>query len=259
MFNKAYGQSPTLSQDIQNVLMFAHNSEYIGMFLYDNALKQSTLVPSADTAAITLMRNDEMGHIKFLKQTAAQFGVTNLPTLTADMFDYTGGKGAAGGPFADVNTNYATFLGVAQGIEDNDVRAYKGGAPTLMPNNTLLEGALNIHSVEARHASHVRSLRRGGPTAVADTSNLMMKPKSWISGTDGGGPKPPVTTPIYVGEDNVMQGSVDVSKVSSTTAVPAAAAMAAASEAFDEPLALAAAKANARTFVKPPYDTQYFA
>lgn len=57
--------------------------------------------------------------------------------------------------------SYARYLGVAQSFVDTGVRAYKGGAPTLMPNKDLLESALNIHSVEARHSSHVRTVRRG--------------------------------------------------------------------------------------------------
>ena len=254
MFNKAYGQTTTaLSQAILDVLTFAHNSEYIGMFLYDNALKQSGFVPSENVASVTLMRNDEMGHIQFLKDTAKAFGITTLPNLTADMFDYSGAKGGAvAAPFPTVYSDFAVFLGVAQGIEDNDVRAYKGGAPVLMPNNTLLDGALSIHSVEARHSSHVRTLRRGIAN-VSDPNNLQMKPKSWISGNDGGGPKPPVTTPIYAGEENTSQANVDILTLSSSNPKSAAA-----SEAFDEPLTLAAAKTNARNFVKPPFDQQYF-
>ena len=76
---------------------------------------------------------------------------------------------AGGGPFAKATTDLAFLLEVAQGAEDTGVRAYKGQAGNLMSNPAILEGALRIHSVEARHASRIRRMRRaaaGAPTTV---------------------------------------------------------------------------------------------
>jgi rubrerythrin len=50
-------------------------------------------------------------------------------------------------------------LALAQAFEDTGVRAYKGQAANLMSKPDLLTAALQIHSVEARHASEVRRLR----------------------------------------------------------------------------------------------------
>jgi hypothetical protein len=52
-------------------------------------------------------------------------------------------------------TDYQQFL---HRFEDTGVRAYKGQAANLMSKPDLLT-ALQIHSVEARHASEVRRLR----------------------------------------------------------------------------------------------------
>ena len=63
---------------------------------------------------------------------------------------------------------------VGKQFVDTGVRAYNGRAVNLMSNKDILEAALNIHSVEARHSSRIRSLIRGGIQAVA-------APKSWIT------------------------------------------------------------------------------
>ena len=118
------------------------------------------------------------------------------------------------------------------------------GAPLLMSNNTVLEAALNIHSVEARHASHLRTMRRGGPQAVSGSPQTA--PKSWVSGNDGGGAAPGVTNAIYgpgnpasmfPGEDNIVQAGITLPNPGEN-----------ASEAFDEPLDMATVLAIASNF-----------
>lgn len=56
------------------------------------------------------------------------------------------------------------------------IAAYKGQAGRLKPNNDLLEAALRIHSVEARHAAHIRFARR------INGFDATVKP--WIIGND---------------------------------------------------------------------------
>jgi hypothetical protein len=68
-------------------------------------------------------------------------------------FDFT-----VGGAFDPFN-NYTQFLALSQAFEDTGVRAYKGQATNLISTPDLLTAALQIHSVEARHASEVRRLR----------------------------------------------------------------------------------------------------
>ncbi len=245
MFNKAYGQgSAALTTEMKAVLNLALQLEYLEFYFYDTALKTPGLIPAANQPAFTIIRDDEEGHINALR---AVLGADAFPDPTVAAFDYTAGGKLM--PFS----NFAMFLGTAQAFVDTGVRAYKGGAPILMPNKDILTAALNIHSVEARHSSHVRSLRRGGFAVAGEvaggTGNL--KPKSWVGLRENGGPVPAVTAPVYgpgsntnfPGEDNVTQGSPAINVQTTTTypTVPGislsdAMKQAAATESFDEPL-----------------------
>ncbi len=237
IFTKAYGQTTTLDQGVVDVLNFALKLEYLESLFYQKGVATSGLIPAgAGLTALTQIRDDENKHVTFLRTV---LGTRAIAPLTQANFDFTGAKGGARAPlFADVFSNYGTFLAVAQSFEDTGVRAYKGGAPALKGNKTVLEAALNIHSVEARHASHVRTMRRGLDKAGAGTG---ASPKSWISGTDGGGAAPAVTAGIYnagtpaasfPAESNVTQGGVNLQTALASLNFPAAAF----SEAFDEPL-----------------------
>ena len=178
---------------------------------------------------------------------------------TGHSLHYTAGGKLA--PFATAAGYYAT----AQSLEDTGVRAYKGGAPKLMANKDILTAALNIHSVEARHSSHIRMMRRtlagstNGGDIAGGTNNA--NPKSWVSLRENGGPLPAVTAPIYgpgtttdfPGEDNVTQATVNVQNTTTYPTVPGvtltdALKAAAVAEAFDEPLDDLAVKAIARNF-----------
>lgn len=260
MFNKAYGQSTGLSADIKNTLNLALQLEYLEFYFYDTGLKTPGLIPASDVPAITIIRDDELGHINALK---GVLGATDaFPDPTVAAFDYT-----AGGKLMPFSTA-AMFYGTAQSFVDTGVRAYKGGAPKLMANKDILTAALNIHSVEARHSSHIRMVRRmlanstnGGDIAGgANNAN----PKSWVSLRENGGPVPAVTAPVYgpgtttdfPAEDNVTQGTVNVQTTPTYPTIPGvtltdALKAAAASEAFDEPLDDLTVKAIARNFRSP--------
>jgi hypothetical protein len=265
LFNKAYGQGSALPADVIAVLNLALSLEYLEFYFYDSGLKAPGLVSAADQPAITKIRNDEEGHIKVLRGALGSAAIAD-PTRAA--FDYSGGKGSGAGPFATVFTDPAIFYGVAQSFVDTGIRAYKGGAPTLINNKDVLEAALNIHSVEARHCSHIRTIRRGKvagvegqPAAQAMVTDLNKGPKSWISGTDNGGPSPnttPSTAAVYgpgnpasssdpmalvfPAEDNVKQATRTITTDSGLSALQA-------SEAFDEPLDPTTVKSIARNFV----------
>jgi hypothetical protein len=155
--------------------------------------------------------------VNFLRTAIIAAGGTPY-TYTAASFDFT-----AKGNFNDVFTNYATFLAVAQAFEDTGVRAYKGQAANLMgtPNRAYLTAALNIHSVEARHASHIRQMRAAAGVAV----------KPWITGTVSG--IDARTTAVYAGEDATIQAGVTITNIAG---VSGNININAATEAFDEPL-----------------------
>ena len=262
IFNKAYAQTPSV--DVNGVLNFALSLEYLEKYFYERGQGIQALqagFSATNKAALDVIATDERNHVTFLR---AVLGAAAIADPGMNIFDFTGGKGAAGGPFADVFSNPATYLAVAQSLEDTGVRAYKGGAALLMSNKTVLTAALNIHSVEARHASRLRTMRRGGVMNNAasqgvQTGTLNASPKSWISGTDNGGASPAQTAAIYGAgnntgapagvtfdaESNVMQGGADVSKLPNTAGFPAAAF----SEAFDEALDVTTVKTIARTFV----------
>ena len=259
MFNKAYGQTAPLNADIKNTLNLALQLEYLEFYFYDTALKTSGVIPSTDVPAITIIRDDERGHINVLK---AVLGAEAFPDPTVLAFDYT-----AGGKLAPFSTP-TEFYGTAQGFVDTGMRAYKGGAPKLMPNKDILTAALNIHSVEARHSTHVRLVRRtlAGSTNGGDIAGGPgnANPKSWISLTENGGPKPEVTSPVYgpgkitdfPNEANVTQAGKNVQTQTTYPAIPGVTLddplkAAAASEAFDEPLDDVTVKEIARNFRSP--------
>lgn len=289
MLNKAYAQAGSGAPGVNDVLNFALKLEYLEREFYNTGLgtNGATGATAAQTslragfsatnlASLDRIRQDEAAHVTFL---ATALGSNAIAAPAANTFDFTGGKGGAPGPFATVFTSPAIFLAVAQALEDTGVRAYKGGAPYLASNKDFLTAALNIHSVEARHASRIRTMRRAGVmnnaasgTAAAGTDRSA-SPKSWISGTDGGGPAPTQTAPVYgmgaaptytpagitfPAEDNVSQGGVNVQTgIPSLTSlnIPAAAF----SEAFDEPLPVPTVITIARTFVIPKSDgTDFF-
>lgn len=223
MFKKAYGQS---SSSILDVLNYALTLEYLESEFYKKAVSTANLIPAgAATSAITTIRDHEIAHVNFLKQAITGAGGTpvNMPT-----FDFT-----AGGAFADVFSNYDTFLAVSQAFEDTGVRAYKGGAGALMSNNAVLTAALQIHSVEARHAAHVRKMRKERGANV----------KPWITGKDRGG-LPAATQAIYDGEDNTTQAGVQITGITSGISADDA------TEAFDEPLSMSQVLDIVKPFIK---------
>lgn len=271
MFTKAYGQTTTLPQIITDTLNLALSLEYLEYYYYSQGVS-SGLFTGNDLNAITIIRDDEQGHINALKMV---LGSAAIADPTAAAYDYTAGGNLA--PFSSP----AMFLATSQGFVDTGVRAYKGGAVNLMSNKDILTAALNIHSVEARHSSHIRSMRRGYSTGMANTNGTSIAgldgggtgdalPKSWLSLQENGGPKPtktvantagpaggPLTAAVYAAgtdatkypaDDNITQAAVNVQ---SNTTPPAGLTVtaAAASEAFDEPLDAAAVKAIARNFI----------
>jgi len=231
LFKKAYGQTATRS--VTDVLNFALTAEIAELGLYNTGLGRAGLIPSIDRNAITLLRDVETKHVTFLKlQLGNNISSTNaalsFAANTPD-FDYTGNKflgNTSTSPFPNVFTNYDVFLAVLNAFEDTGVRAYKGQAQFLLGNATVLTAALNIHSVEARHAAFLRRLR-----AIRNTS-LTIKP--WITGdgaTASGVASPTAAATaaaaVYAGEAITTQANVNIAGFVSTSA---------AQEAFDEPL-----------------------
>jgi rubrerythrin len=217
MFKKAYGQQ---TSSIIEVLNYALTLEYLERDFYVQAVQRGTaLIPAADLPAFQLIRDHEAAHVNFLI-TAIQ-GAGGTP-VTRPNFDFTGGNGNNSGPYATVFTNYDTLLAVSQAFEDTGVRAYKGQAANLMSNKTVLTAALQIHSVEARHAAHIRLLRKNRGATNNDP---------WITGNNAGGI--PGVANVYAGEENTTQAGIQITNINGLS-IDADDA----SEAFDEPLTM---------------------
>ena len=214
MFKKAYAGSTTMPS-IVDVLNFALTLEYLEDGFYDSGLASKGLIPMGlANIGFREIRRHEMEHVEFLKTTIMALGGT---PVTEPMFDYT-----AGGAFADVFSNYDTFLAVSQTFEDTGVRAYKGQAGNLISSNDVLTAALRIHSVEARHASYVRQMRS---EKYMDDS---IRP--WITGMSTSGIGSAVQA-NYDGEANTNQLGVEIVNINGYDI-----SMDDATEAFDEPL-----------------------
>ncbi len=226
LFKKAYGQTPT---DVNGVLNYALTLEYLEAEYYTLGAAAAGLVPAGKPmGAITTIRDHEVAHVKFLKQVLGDKAVSK-PT-----FDFT-----AGGTFGNVFSDYDTFLALAQAFEDTGVRAYKGQAAILKGNKVVLTAALQIHSVEARHASHIRQMRRARGGGAANQ-------KPWITGANDSGIGA-VVDPVYAGEDNKMQATVDITMLNGIGGKISANA---ATQSFDEPLTATAVLDIAKLFIK---------
>ena len=122
-----------------------------------------------------------------------------------------------------------------------------------MESSVVLESALRIHSVEARHAARIRRMRRlvggagdavrlsgtirGGGLAAAGAGNITDPPQGVVD----------ALTAIYGGataESNTTHAGVNVATLAG---LPAGVGAEAATEAFDEPLT----KAEVRAIVQP--------
>jgi hypothetical protein len=208
-------------------------------------------VPASALPAFQQIQRHEAEHVAFLTAN----GAVNTLNLTAASFDFTGGRGTGTGPFAQATTDLHFLLLIAQGAEDTGVRAYKGQAPNLMSNTTVLEAALRIHSVEARHASKIRRLRRtltpgltsvkysgtitGGGITAAGAGDVSNQPSGAVA----------ALTAVYNGEDNTTQGGVNVAALPN---LPSGISVtAAATEAFDEPLSMTDVIAIVQPFFIP--------
>ncbi|KKC31666.1 ferritin-like domain-containing protein [Devosia psychrophila] len=142
--NQAFGQS--LPKVIEDTLNFALTLEYLESAFYKEG-NAAGIIPSQYKTVFRTIGQHEDAHVKLLK------GVLGSAAVKAPGVDFT-----AGGKYADVFSNFDTFLTLSQTFEDLGVAAYKGQAGNLMGSKEVLTVALQIHSVEARHASEVRRI-----------------------------------------------------------------------------------------------------
>jgi len=228
LFKKAYAQTSGIPS-VVDILNYALTLEFLESEFYKMGVMTTNLIPADEMASFTIIRDHEVAHVAALQATITSLGGMSV---TQPTFDFT-----AGGMFADVFSNYDTFLAVSQTFEDTGVRAYKGQAnnANLMANNDVLDAALRIHSVEARHASHVRMVRR---RRNSDTTI-----KGWITGNT---PTISAVAGSYTGEENTVQGGVTITTLPGVSGTISSSA---ATEAFDEPLTMDAVLAIVDPFI----------
>ncbi len=210
LFQKAY--AGTNADTPLDILNYALTLEYLEADFYTK-FTASGLIPTG-TPATTLgkIKQHEDSHVKLLAGTITALGGTPVKAVQFSQSVF------------DANKTYAALLGLAEVLEDTGVRAYKGRAAELVvgasnglsasTQASLLTTALQIHSVEARHAAHIRFMR-GQP--------------AWVSNTDdvAGNAAYSGATP----ETNTMQSNVDL-----TTKLASLYSAADVAAAFDEAL-----------------------
>lgn len=188
--NTAQAQS---TGNLANVLNFALTLEYLEAEYYQMGIDSGIVDSygkSGGSGAVTFahgeifrsIADNEADHVAFLQDVISN--VLGETPVEKPNFDFT-----AGGNFDPFN-NGDQFLILAQAFEDTGVRAYKGQAGAVQGNDLVLTRALQIHSVEARHASRVRELR--GLTG-------------WISGGPGDQGVRQAAQAVYEGETNTTQ------------------------------------------------------
>lgn len=201
-----------------DVLNFALTLEYLEAEFYVTGLDANGLLTGRNRDIIAQISKHETAHVNFLQTAISAAGGTPVESPT---FDFT-----AGGAFSDVFSNPDTFLALAQAFEDTGVRAYKGQAANLLGTGDVLTAALQIHSVEARHAAEVRRLRGS---------------KAWITGSMN--TTAPAADAVYAGEGNTTHLGVNAGTIVSVDND-------ALTEAYDEPLTMQEVLAIASLFIE---------
>lgn len=219
MSNKAYANIDPTPPTAAGALQLALTLEYLESAFYSKGVDTLGLIPLQHQPVFNLIRDHEADHVTYLKNAMAANGVA-IPAVPT--FDWSGGLGL------DPFNNFDQFLAIAQGFEDTGVRAYKGQAGYLM-GTPFLTPALQIHSVEARHASQVRRLR----TKLGLTTGT--NNKGWITGQDRGN-LPAEFQVIYTGEQSTALGAGQFDANAQ-------------SEAYDETIDTATAVAIANVFI----------
>ncbi|MCF2444880.1 ferritin-like domain-containing protein [Dyadobacter sp. CY345] len=205
--NKAYGATPSAIE----VLNYALTLEYLENEFYEIGNGTANLIPAEYKAVFMQIGIHERNHVKFLVNALGAAAVKK-PT-----FDFTA-KGAF-----PAFTDFATFVTLSKAFEDTGVRAYKGQAGNLISEPLLLQYALQIHSVEARHAAIARKIL----AKISGDKSI----KSWITNDTG---FPPAVYKGEMSEGQVVQGGLNLPGIAGLENI----SFATITESFDEPLTM---------------------
>ncbi|MDP9378417.1 MAG: ferritin-like domain-containing protein [Actinomycetota bacterium] len=130
------------------ILNFALTLEHLEAEFYTEAEKMGAL--SGEAALFARVVGDhERAHVKGLKAALGRAAVKK------PKFNFRG-----------TTEDMKMFMATAQVLEDTGVAAYKGQAP-MIDSDAVLNAALAIHSVEARHAAWIRDMMGMSPAPNA--------------------------------------------------------------------------------------------
>jgi hypothetical protein len=219
LFTPTNGRTPLgqpLPPQIVAALNLALTAEYLETEFYANGLNTPGLIPNELRQVFVRILLNEVGHRETL------LTVLGFNSIPKPLLDFT-----ARGAVPDVFSNFQSFLNLGRTFEDQGVRAIKGQAGNVMSDDFVLTTALRFHSVEARHASELRRI-----------AGL----KGWITLNQRGN-IPAIFQGVYDGEENVIQGGINLVTL---TGLPATTV----SEAFDEPLTADQVLRNLQPFVR---------
>jgi len=237
LFQKAYAGTTATAVE---VLQYALALELFEQDFYAKvkASSQYAGASATDKAAIDQIKGHEDAHVTLLKGAISGLGATPLTSVPF--------KAAVFATLTTFNGTVAATsqLGIAQLLEDTGVRAYKGRAGELLGTD-LLTVALQIHSVEARHAAKIR-LMRGQKPWVNPADDLAAHPVYTSGVTAGSTPGAfGLVVPTYTAaspvENNTVQSNVPI-----TTGLGATYTTADAAASFDEYLQVAEVLDNSR-------------
>lgn len=210
--NAAHARTQRTQATVVDALQYLLTVKQLGAAFYQGVTSPGLAFPPDTRQALDHIALDEAGHVQGLTTALVALGGTPGPPSIYQFNRF----------YTDVFSNGLTFLAVAQAIEDLSVRAFKGAAPDLKPVPAMLEFALNIHSIDARHASHIRRLR-GEQAWIVGSSTTVPGPVNSLY--QAGNP-----ATLFPGEANTSQGGLTAPYAGNNIPVTRYA------EAFDEPL-----------------------
>ena len=240
LFQKAYAGTTATAVE---VLQYALALELFEQDFYAKVQASPLYMTAsvADKAAIDQIKKHEDSHVLLLqnaiKPTATPVsGVKFKAVEFAKLITFKGTGVAAA----------TSILGIAQLLEDTGVRAYKGRAGELLGTD-LLTVALQIHSVEARHAAKIRTMR-GQKAWVNPGDDLAGHPVYGSGVTTGSNPGQfNLAVPPYTGPSPVENAAAPTQSGVVITGLGSPAYSAAdAAASFDEVLQVAEVLDNSR-------------
>jgi hypothetical protein len=150
LFQKAYAGTTSTPVDVLN---YALTLELLEADFYRQFIAAGQIPGGAAATAISLIKAHEDAHVIALTNAIRTLNGTPVAGTATTGVRFNASRLPAA---------YADQLKLAQLLEDTGVRAYKGRAIELKGTD-LLTTALQIHSVEARHAAHIRLMRNQLP------------------------------------------------------------------------------------------------